>query len=800
MLVFSKDRPLQLDGLLRSWQRHCRDAAAVPVRVLYKASSSRLLSYYRRLMADYPEVDFVREGDFRRDVLVLLRGQKHVLFAVDDTVFVRDFRLADGMAILDSDPSVLGVSLRLGHNTVSSYMARQPQKLPEFDPLPGGFLKYRWPGAEHDFGYPLELSSSIYRAAEMRQLLEAIEFKNPNTMEDNMWHQAQRFHASHPVLACPEQSLAFSIPVNKVQEVCDNRAGASAAFSADKLAGLFKSGHRMMVEALDGVVPNACHQEVEIKTAPLAEPVPLVTVIMPCYNQAGFLPEAVASVVAQTMGDWEIIIVNDGSPDNTSEVARALAKQHTGRRVRLLEKKNGGLANARNAGIAMADGAYILPLDADDKIDPVMLEKTAGLLESDPKLAIAYTDIAHFGVVEKVIQAAEFDFKKIVNNNQLNYCSLYRREAWESVGGYRSWIYGYEDWDFWIACAERGWVARRIPGPLLLYRVKDASMFTVAVKHDRELRARIILNHPALYEPKQRAEAPAIWVRQPLPPPPGLPKVSVVIPTRDRPAFLARALQSVVEQTMRDFEIIVVNDRGIDVSSVIARFASKARITYLPQPTGNGIAAARNNGMRAAAGKYIAHLDDDDLFLPDHLETLVNFLESTGNKVAYTDANCAEEEWADGEYRVTKRGVQYSADWDNDRILVQNFVPTLCFMHDRLTGIVAGEFDEELSTHEDWEYWIRLGRAATPVHIKKVTCEFRRRKDGSSMTSGHRADFLRTIRMVYKKHQALAAGNETIRAQQAKFLRGLEEELGASVKERGFGDWLRGLFGGRRGR
>lgn len=144
--------------------------------------------------------------------------------------------------------------------------------------------------------------------------------------------------------------------------------------------------------------------------------------------------------------------------------------------------------------------------------------------------------------------------------------------------------------------------------------------------------------------------------------------------------------------------------------------------------------------------------------------------------------------------------MQFSADWDSDRILVQNFVPTLCFMHDRLTGIEAGEFDEELTTHEDWEYWIRLGRASTPVHIKKVTCEFRRRSDGSSMTSGHRADFLRTIRMVYKKHHNLAAGNESVRAQQRKFLRGLEQELGAAARTPGWGDFLRRLFGRRRGR
>jgi tetratricopeptide (TPR) repeat protein len=113
-LVFSKDRPLQLDGALRSWKRHCRDAASTKVKVLYKASSSRLSSLYARLKQEHPDVDFVREGDFRRDVLTLLRDENYVLFAVDDTVFIRDFAMADIVGALDRHPEALGFSLRLG--------------------------------------------------------------------------------------------------------------------------------------------------------------------------------------------------------------------------------------------------------------------------------------------------------------------------------------------------------------------------------------------------------------------------------------------------------------------------------------------------------------------------------------------------------------------------------------------------------------------------------------------------------------------------------------------------------------
>jgi glycosyltransferase involved in cell wall biosynthesis len=781
VVIFSKDRPLQLDAALRSWSRHCQDAASSVVKVLYKASTARMLSFYRRLMQEHPGVDFVREGDFRSDLLVLLAHQQYVGFVVDDSIFVRDFSLAGIASALDRHPEAIGFSLRLGRNTTYCYMLNRAQSLPGFEATTQSALKYRWPDAACDFGYPLEVSSSVYRGEQILPLLKQIEFKNPNTLEEALSQKTARFRQSHPFLLCPENSLAFAVPVNRVQEeVQTNRAGANPGFSADALAALFALGRRIDTAALDGFAPRGCHQEVEFKIAPAAEPVPLVTVIVPCYNQAQYLPEAVASVAAQTLADLEIIIVNDGSPDDTSQVARGLMKKYAGRRIRLLEKKNGGLAGARNAGIRSAAGAYILPLDADDRIEPAMLERTAALLEENPGMAIAYTDVSHFGVVQKTIQAAEYDFKKLCLGNQLNYCSLYRWEAWERAGGYNpNMIWGYEDWNFWISCGERGLRAQRIPGALLQYRVKDASMYTAAAANDKALRARIVLNHPDLYNAPEVSAARAIWSQPAMPDPPAAPKVSVVMPTRNRPGFLARALQSVLDQTLQDFEILVANDRGIDVSGVIARFSSRARIIYLAEPAGKGIAAARNSGMRAASGKYIAHLDDDDLFHPNHLETLVSFLENSGQKAAYTDAWCAEEALADGQYKVVRRELSYSADWDHDRILVQNFVPTLCFMHERRSGIAAGDFDEQLSTHEDWDFWIRLSRVCTPVHIKKVTCEFRKRTDGSSMTSGHRPDFLRTIQMVYKKHQAHAAGNATIRRQQKQFLRGLEKELGA---------------------
>ena len=192
-------------------------------------------------------------------------------------------------------------------------------------------------------------------------------------------------------------------------------------------------------------------------------------------------------------------------------------------------------------------------------------------------------------------------------------------------------------------------------------------------------------------------------------------------------------------------------------------------IECLRHETNKGIAAARNTGLAAARGKYIAYLDDDDLFYPDHLQTLVDYLEAHPGTVAYTDAHCAFQELVNGKWTTARREVVWSRDWDNDQILVDNFVPTLCVMHPRASLEKTGKFDESLGRHEDWDLWIRLSRHFAFSHIRKVTCEFERRQDKSSLTIQGFAPFLKTMTRIHAKYAALVQGRpDLIEAQSAK--------------------------------
>ena len=239
---------------------------------------------------------------------------------------------------------------------------------------------------------------------------------------------------------------------------------------------------------------------------------PAVSVVIPCYGQAEYLTEAVESVVGQTYANWEIVIVDDGSPDDTARVAEALIARHSDRRIRLIRQPNAGLAAARNAGIATSAGRYILPLDADDVLMPELLAKTVGLLEAEPRLAIAYTDQRQFGAVDRVVNTADWDTDLQRRRNLFAATALFRREVWDAVGGYDpSMRRGYEDWDFWLGAAERGFVGRRIPEALFGYRIKTSSMHVTARDSHRELVEQLRAKHAEWYASPWRR-----WQRWPI--------------------------------------------------------------------------------------------------------------------------------------------------------------------------------------------------------------------------------------------------------------------------------------------
>ncbi len=281
-LVFSRDRALQLEATLASFLLQVPDAASVDVVVLYRATSTRHSSQYRVLGEHFgSRVRFAQEVDFRSQVIEILNHSApapnaasrptpsgdpggHCLFLVDDCIFVRPIRLRDAQSALESTPDALGLSLRLGRNTTYCYSLSRPQALPRFSQLENGLLKFRWRGSDGDFGYPLEISSSLYGLQMLRDLISGLPFDGPSALESQLALRARHFSGRQPALLCSEHSVAFCTPVNRVQEVYDNRTGAASRFSVENLADLFDQGMRIDVHSLAGFMPRSCHQEIEL--------------------------------------------------------------------------------------------------------------------------------------------------------------------------------------------------------------------------------------------------------------------------------------------------------------------------------------------------------------------------------------------------------------------------------------------------------------------------------------------------------------------------------------------------------
>ena len=215
-----------------------------------------------------------------------------------------------------------------------------------------------------------------------------------------------------------------------------------------------------------------------------------VAIVIPCFRQARFLPEAVASVRAQTHTDWDLTVaVGD---EESKRVAMDLD-------VGWIEDGGKGLSNARNVAIGVTFGRYILPLDADDVLDPTFLERTLPHVENG-RFAIACTRVREFGGRTGQWNLRPFD--GVLEDNALPSCALFTRELWRAVGGYDVSVIGYEDWDFWIRCSELNPRVTQLEEYLFGYRVHDQSwMHWDAVNHaDAYWRAMIRLRHPSLYD------------------------------------------------------------------------------------------------------------------------------------------------------------------------------------------------------------------------------------------------------------------------------------------------------------
>ena len=268
-------------------------------------------------------------------------------------------------------------------------------------------------------------------------------------------------------------------------------------------------------------------------------------------------------------------------------------------------------------------------------------------------------------------------------------------------------------------------------------------------------------------------------------PGPGAPRVSVVVRTKDRPLLLAEALESLRQQSFQDFETIVVNDSDTPLTPELIGGTPPGRALLLVEPgPPHGRARAANRGLASASGTWVAYLDDDDLYLPDHLGTLVTALEEDdGCRAAFTSALLVRQTLGqDGRYHEISREPIFDSEFDPRRLLFSNTVPLLCLMHGRSLVAEAGGFDETFDLYEDWDFLIRLARRTSFLRVRQATTLYRTRDDGTNATiaSPWRSPASEAARgSLFRKHWA----EHTPEAEIA-LLNILEDEAGAAARYR----------------
>jgi CMP-N-acetylneuraminic acid synthetase len=217
---------------------------------------------------------------------------------------------------------------------------------------------------------------------------------------------------------------------------------------------------------------------------------------LPAHNYAKFLDKAIQSVLRQTIQDFELILVDDGSTDNTQEIIRVYEHDP---KIRSLLLKGVGVASACNQAIAVSSGEYLVRLDADDYFDENILLVESHFLDTHPTIHMVYPDYYHVdqygGILEHIRTPRANAEIKFLDRTPLGAGAMFRRKCYDEIGGYRDGLYYQEDYDFWLRFLER-FNVHNINLPLMYYRKHNAnkSEQQADLRNDarREVKQRII--------------------------------------------------------------------------------------------------------------------------------------------------------------------------------------------------------------------------------------------------------------------------------------------------------------------
>jgi glycosyltransferase involved in cell wall biosynthesis len=509
--------------------------------------------------------------------------------------------------------------------------------------------------------------------------------------------------------------------------------------------------------------------------------IPLFSFVIPCYNHGDFVEETIESIMQVKQKElYEIIVVDDGSTD---EACKLVLEKIERKGALLIKQKNLGLGAARNNGIRRSKGKYILPVDADNKIRPTYFYSAIEMFETDPEIGVVYGDVWFFGEQEyrRTMELHSKSHQFI--QNKIDACAAFRREVWEQIGGYQEQMIGYQDWEFWAAVDSLNyWKFYHIKDIAFDYRklagsmVSHTKLFTdelldyISSRHVRSLRKLHKEYYNQLqsqqYKSSQNNEVSILINRD------AEPLVSVIAPNYNKAPFLRLRLDSILKQTYRNFELIILDDASTDNSiqiiNEIATGNNRIKVIQNNENSGNVFKQWRK-GIDNARGEIIWIAECDDFADVTFLERLVpNLMQKTNIHLAYCQSNFVNTEGVvfDNHLRILNRldgklwhnnFIMSGKDFINEFMRKMNCLPNASAVVFRRELVKLLNWEEVISYKVcgDWSVWIQFLKHSNLYFNAESLNYFRfdeksvRMKEGKDLT--RLIEHYEILRMIYNE-------------------------------------------------
>jgi len=495
---------------------------------------------------------------------------------------------------------------------------------------------------------------------------------------------------------------------------------------------------------------------------------PLVSIVIPVYNGIDYVPHCVQSFFhAGASIRFEVICVDNHSTDGTREMLLELEKNYQNLKV-ILNKENHGFATAINQGNAVARGEFLAICNSDIIVSPGWLDRLLVAMNTEPKIAVVSPITNNVGEgpqldpesVNVTPDSVNLYAQQIAHREEIIFivdrlvffCVLLRKKIFDLLGGLSSsfGLGNFEDDDFCLRARMMGYKLAIEKGAFV-YHYGSRTFKDQRLDHDKWLQknAKIYYDRIARFS----SQIPLLTRNQIH----SSPEVSVIVRTKNRPFPLHRALTSLANQTFNQFEVILINDGGVDILPIIQNFKNFLTIKYISNKKPVGRAPALNLGLKHSEGQWITYLDDDDIIYPLHLELLMDAINRSPEKSVYTETNKALY-WSDRNQNnivlISRIPFISNREFSHEELLVDNWIPIMSFMHSKEILDLVGTFDENFEIYEDWDFLIRLSRKIEFHKISRTSCEYRfqfgNKIDDSTLLSRKKAAQMRTL--IYKKY------------------------------------------------